>query len=55
VCRNGQSHVYTPCMTVYLGDFPAKIAIYAPYIYGSGQPYVCVIVCVCLCKIVGVS
>jgi hypothetical protein len=21
------------------GDFPAKITVYTPYIYGSGQPY----------------
>jgi hypothetical protein len=28
--------------TIYdriFGDFPAKITVYTPYIYGSGQPY----------------
>jgi hypothetical protein len=29
--------------TVYdciFGDFPAKITVYTPYMYGPGQPYI---------------
>ena len=43
VCRVGQDCIYTLYIhTVYdrtFGDFPAQNTIYAPYIYGSGQPY----------------
>ena len=39
--------IFTPYIyTVYdrkFGDFPAKITVYTPYIYGSGQPYKCAI------------
>ena len=33
----GQNHIYTSYMTVYLA--PSRSAVYAPYKYGSGQPY----------------
>ena len=40
ICRVGQNRIYTPYITVYFGDFPTKNTVFAPYIYGSGQPYV---------------
>jgi hypothetical protein len=49
VVRVGQNRIYTPyniwspyMVSVYdriFGDFPAKDAVYTPYIYGPGQPY----------------
>ena len=36
--RVGQSrNIWTVYDRIY-GDFPAKVTVYAPYIYGSGQP-----------------
>jgi len=41
VATVGQSHICTPCMTVYLVVSLFKIPyIPASYIYGSGPPYV---------------
>jgi hypothetical protein len=37
MCRVGQNRIYTPYMTVYLVISLPNI----PYIYGSGQPYLC--------------
>jgi len=31
ICGSGQPYIY--------GEFPANNTVYAPYIYGSGQPY----------------
>jgi hypothetical protein len=32
--------VYIHRICMYIGDFPAKNAVYTPYMYGSGQPYI---------------
>jgi len=45
--------IFAPYMTVYIctvhdrifGDSTAKITVYTPYIYGSGQPYICTLPC----------
>jgi len=34
----GQNRIYTPYMTVHLVISLPKNTVYAPYIYGSGQP-----------------
>jgi len=41
MCRVGQIRIYTPYMTVCMVNSLPKIP-YTPYIYGSGQPYICV-------------
>jgi hypothetical protein len=33
-------HIHTPYMTDIFDDFLARITVYTPYIYGSGQPAV---------------
>ena len=41
-CVKGQNHIYLH--TVYdriFGDFPANNTVHTPYIYGSGQIYMC--------------
>ena len=31
--RVGQNHIYTPCMTVWFGDFPTKNTVHTIYTY----------------------
>jgi len=65
--RVGQNRIYTYIYTVYMVISQAKNTICTPYIYGSGQPYICgnsvlhiatpvhrlrVCVCVCVCVFV---
>ena len=38
MCRVGQNRIYTLYITIYL--VISKCTLYAPYIYGSGQPYI---------------
>ena len=35
-----EPYIYTAYDRIF-GDFPAKITVYTPYIYGPGQPYIC--------------
>jgi len=42
VCKVGQNPIYIRCI---YGIFGREITIYMVYIYGSGQPYVFVILC----------
>ena len=44
--RVGQNHIYTVYYRI-LDGFPAKITVYIPYIYGSGQLYVYMAVANC--------
>ena len=47
MCRVGQNRIYTPYMTVYLVIPCQKDRMCTVYIYGSGQPYIRVMLCVC--------
>jgi hypothetical protein len=55
VChKDGQSCIYTTYMTVYFViPLPEMPYIQWIYKYGSGQPYLCVWVCGCVCVGVG--
>jgi len=44
MCRVGQSPIYTACRyTVSLAERLPNIRSYTVHIYGSGQPYLCVL------------
>jgi len=36
-----EPYIYTVYDRIF-GDFPAKNTVHTPYIYGSGQPHLCV-------------
>ena len=44
VFRVGQNHIYIYSVNDRIfGDSPANNTVYTPYMYGSGQPYMCLV------------